>query len=130
MTTLKFDGAARNNPGEAAIGYSITINGTEVETESQRIGYGTNNEAEYRALIEGLEAIRERGHTHVTAIGDSELIVKQFQGKYKCNATNLRPLYERAKTLADSFDEFAIQHTSRENNTRADALANRAFNSE
>lgn len=122
-----FDGASRGNPGPSAVGYSIEDNGTEVDYGSKRIKDGTNNEAEWKALIIGLKSASKKGFSKVVAIGDSELIVRQMLGEYRVNAENLQPLYREALEVVDSFDEFSIKHVSRNGNARADKLANRAI---
>ena len=124
---LHFDGASRGNPGPSAIGYRLSDGETTIE-DGESIGYHTNNEAEYEALIKGLEIARDHGYLHITVIGDSELIVKQVSGEYSCNAQNLQPLHEKAVELAERFDTFEIQHTLRGGNARADGLANAALN--
>lgn len=123
---ITFDGGARGNPGPAAIGYTIEVDGQVVEG-SERIGKATNNEAEYHALIGALEEAHQRGCTVVETKGDSELIVKQVRGEYDVNARNLQSLYQQVQQLIQSFERFEIDHVGREENVDADRLVNQAF---
>lgn len=125
---LYTDGASRGNPGQAAIGVVITEPGGElVEEISEAIGLATNNVAEYTALIRGLERALELGAGAVQVFSDSELMVRQLQGAYKVRNEGLIPLYEQAKRLLSRFAEAAVTHIPREQNSRADELANRAL---
>ena len=122
-----FDGASRGNPGPAAIGWVLVSGDGIVAEGGEAIGRATNNEAEYEALIATLEAARARGFEHVSARGDSELIVKQLRGEYDVNAPNLRERRVRVLELLEGFDEWDIEHVPRAVNERADALANEAL---
>lgn len=124
---LRFDGASRGNPGEGAAAYVIADDGGVVAEDAETIGEATNNEAEYAALIAGLEAVEELGFDGVEVLGDSELVVKQVRGEYDVNATNLRPLHATVRELAEAFASFEIRHVPREVNARADELANDAL---
>lgn len=127
MTTIvEFDGASRGNPGPAGVGYRVLPDGDGVEGH-EYIGEATNNEAEYRALISGLESALEKGYTHVIAEGDSQLVVRQVRGQYNVGAENLLPLYEQARDLVQQFDRFEIRHVKRTKNEGADDLANEAL---
>lgn len=127
MTTIvEFDGASRGNPGPAGIGYRVLPDGDGVEGHDY-IGEATNNEAEYRALIRGLESALEKGYTDVIAEGDSQLVVRQVRGQYNVGAENLVPLYEEARELVNQFDYFEIRHVKRSKNEGADDLANEAL---
>lgn len=127
MTTIvEFDGASRGNPGPAGIGYRVLPDGNGVEGHDY-IGEATNNEAEYQALIHGLESALEKGYTDVIAEGDSQLVVRQVRGQYNVGADNLLPLYERARELVEQFDRFEIRHVKRTKNEGADDLANEAL---
>ncbi len=129
--TVIADGAARGNPGPAAIGVVIMDETNQIVRElSWSIGHATNNQAEYRALIAGLEAVLELGATAVTVNMDSELVVRQLQGSYKVKSPKLLPLFQRASQLRARFESFHIAHIPRELNRRADALANRALDIE
>jgi len=122
------DGAARGNPGPAAIGVTIKDeNGTQVTNISQRIGSTTNNQAEYRAVIAALEKAVDIGARQVTVKSDSELVVKQIQGRYRVKNIALRPLYQKVVRLIGSFEDFSITAIPRTQNTEADKLANKAL---
>ena len=125
-TIVEFDGASRGNPGPAGIGYRVLPNGQGVEGH-EYIGEATNNEAEYTALIRGLESALEKGHTDVVAEGDSQLVVRQVRGQYNVGAENLIPLYEEVRELLEEFDSFEIRHVKRSQNEGADDLANEAL---
>lgn len=122
------DGASRGNPGPAAIGAAIYDDGgREVHTVSQRIGRATNNEAEYRAAIAGLEAALALGARDVHLMMDSELVVRQLSGRYKVRNPALRRLFGRVKDLQWRFASFSADSIPREQNKRADRLANEAL---
>lgn len=125
--TVRFDGASRGNPGPAGIGYVVEADGNAIAEGSDTIGTATNNEAEYRALIEGLRRARSEGVERVDVEGDSQLIVRQVRGEYSVNAENLEPLHDRAIELGSSFESFSIEHVPRGDNSRPDALANEAL---
>lgn len=125
---VKFDGGARPNPGQGAIGYIVEADDwIEEGSASLDGGETTNIKAEYHALIRGLEVARQEGCTAVEAKGDSELVVKQMQGEYGVNEPSLYPLYDRARELADEFENFEIWHVQREKNWEADRLVEKAF---
>ena len=122
------DGAARGNPGPAAIGATIKDDkGNLIARISRRIGITTNNQAEYIAIITALEEAIKRGATHVELKSDSELVVKQINGRYKVKNTALRPLYQKVVQLTGSLEGFTIAYIPREQNSEADALANKAL---
>ncbi|HZP26798.1 MAG TPA: ribonuclease HI family protein [Dehalococcoidia bacterium] len=126
--TVYADGASRGNPGRAAIGSAVyDESGRLVEEISQAIGFATNNVAEYRSAIAGLEAARRRGAGAVELRMDSELVVRQLQGRYRVRHPNLRPLWTQLTSLAGAFPSFRVRHVPREMNKVADALANRAL---
>ena len=126
--TIYVDGAARGNPGPAAIGVVINDKrGRLIAGISRRIGRTTNNEAEYGALIAALEQADDLGAKEVDIKSDSELLVKQVNGRYRVKAANLKPLYRKVKQLQGSFDIFSITHVPRQQNTEADKLANKAL---
>ena len=126
---LHCDGAARGNPGPAAIGAVLFAPGRvePVVAISERIGRATNNEAEYRALIAGLQAALEAGVTRLLVRLDSELLVQQATGNYRVKAANLKPLFERLRALARRFASITFEHVPRERNSIADDLANAAL---
>jgi len=125
---LKTDGAARGNPGPAGIGAHLTARDGRVLAEvSEYLGEATNNVAEYRALIAGLERALELGVTTIEVFADSELMVKQLGGQYRVKHPGLIPLYERARALLRRFAAAKVGHVRRELNTEADRLANAAI---
>lgn len=131
MTTpavIHFDGGARPpDNGPAAIGYTVEIDGSTEERGHDRIGTATNNEAEYRALIRGLEVTSEKGCTEVEARADSQLIVRQVAGEWQTKGPHLRKFRDRVREVAEEFEQFEIQHIPREKNRVADALVEQAF---
>jgi ribonuclease HI len=125
---VNVDGGARGNPGPAAIAAVISTPGGEViEERGERIGRATNNVAEYRALLLGLERARALGAREVELIGDSELVVRQVRGEYKVKNPDLRPLRDRVVDALGHFDEWSIRHVRREDNAAADQLVNAAL---
>ena len=124
VVTLYVDGAAKGNPGPAGIGVLVELEGEVLKEYSGFLGKATNNVAEYKALIKGLEIVRKLGAKRVNAISDSELIVRQMNGQYKVKNEKLLPLYQSARDLVGSLDAFRIRHVSRSENQHADRLAN------
>jgi len=126
--TVFFDGASRGNPGPAAIGVVIQnqTGGTIGET-SEAIGQATNNFAEYTALIRALQQARRLGAVEVECRSDSELVVRQMKGEYGIKSKSLLPLAREAQSLRREFRKFSIRHIPREQNKRADQLANLAL---
>ena len=125
---LYADGASRGNPGPASIGAVLyDPNGDTVIEVSEVIGEATNNVAEYRALIAGLEAALGLGVTRIQVRLDSLLLVRQIRGEYRVKAVGLQPLYRRVRSQVSRFDGFWIEHVRRERNTVADGLANAAL---
>ncbi|MDQ6878619.1 MAG: ribonuclease HI family protein [Candidatus Dormibacteraeota bacterium] len=122
------DGAARGNPGPAALGVVIEDDqGMRLRGLHRYIGKATNNEAEYHALIEGLKAASDWHPDRLEVYLDSKLVVEQINGRYRVKKAELQPLHKRAKELLDSFGEVVVAHVERERNRGADALANRAL---
>jgi ribonuclease HI len=125
------DGGSRGNPGPSAIGVVIEdVEGEPLESISRAIGITTNNVAEYRALLAGLEAAGGMGAGQVEVVSDSELLVKQMRGEYKVKSEGLKPLHAEARDRARRFSRFTIRHVARDQNARADALVNRALDEE
>ena len=125
---LYVDGAARGNPGPAGIAAVIQDEGgNPIASFSRRIGSATNNQAEYQALIAGLEKVVNLGIREVEVRSDSELVVRQLSGRYRVKNAALKPLYQRVKQLLSSIESFTISHIPRERNVEADRLANRAL---
>src|SRR2546427_13236244 len=122
---LHTDGGARGNPGPAGIGVVLTDERGEVIGElAQPIGRATNNVAEYKALIAGLELALEKGVTDLDVKVDSELVASQMKGEWKIKKDVLRSLAVRAQTLMRRFERVSISHVRREYNADADKLAN------
>lgn len=122
------DGAARGNPGPAS--YAVVVcdpDGRPRDTLSKYVGRATNNVAEYYALIAALDYAHAHGITKLRVRSDSELLVRQMQGRYKVKSADLRPLHERARKLAAGLEYFSVEHVPREQNRKADALANAAL---
>lgn len=125
------DGGARGNPGPSAIGVVVlNSDGNTLEEVSEYIGEATNNQAEYRAVIEAMERALGLGATKVKLFLDSELIVRQLTGKYKVKNEGLIPLFGKVLSLSSEFEHVDFQHVAREKNKRADALVNKALDKE
>ncbi len=119
------DGGARGNPGPAAAAAVAAEPGGEVVAEeSAYLGDATNNVAEYRALLLGLELARRLGGREVEVINDSELVARQVGGQYKVKHAGLRPLHREAMQALRSFDRWSVRSVRRERNERADELVN------
>ena len=123
------DGASRGNPGPAALGFVVYHEGEELFSRGDTLGTRTNNQAEYEALVAGLAAVRELGFVRVEIAMDSELIVRQLEGRYKVKNAALKPLYEMARLRLTEFSDWSIRHVPRAENRIADALANEALDS-
>jgi ribonuclease HI len=122
------DGGARGNPGPAAIGVVLSeAGGTLLEQHGERIGETTNNVAEYRALLRGLERARALGATEVEVVGDSELVAKQVNGEYKVKHAGLKPLHAQALDALRGFASWRVRTVPRAQNAAADALVNAAL---
>jgi ribonuclease HI len=122
------DGGARGNPGPAAAAAVIeSSDGQLLGEHAQLLGRTTNNVAEYRALMLGLERARELGASEVEVVGDSELIAKQVLGEYKVKNEALRPLHREATNALRGFDSWSIRTVPRAQNADADALVNAAL---
>lgn len=126
--TVEFDGGSRGNPGPAGLGAVVrAADGTPLVTLGRFIGRATNNVAEYKGLIAGLEKALELGATNVLVCGDSELIIRQMNGQYRVRHPAMLPLYERAQELARQFKSIRFQHNLRHKNQLADKLVNLAI---
>jgi ribonuclease HI len=122
------DGGARGNPGPAAIAAVVsTPEGEVVEEHGERIGEATNNVAEYRALLLGLDRARARGAREVELIGDSELVARQVRGEYKVKDDALKALHAKVVKALAELDSWSIRHVRREDNAEADRLVNVAL---
>jgi ribonuclease HI len=132
MTLERFiiytDGASSGNPGPAAIGAVIKDGqGRVVSRISRTIGRATSNQAEYRAIIAALEEAARLGAGAVDIKSDSELVVKQLNGRYRVKKATLRPLYQKVVQLVGSLEAFTITHIPRTQNREADRLAGKAL---
>jgi ribonuclease HI len=126
--TVNVDGGARGNPGPAAIGVVVRNGDGEVlEERAERIGRATNNVAEYRALLAGIEMAAARGASAIDLVGDSELVVRQLEGRYKVKDAILRELHAQVREALAGFEGWTIRHVRREGNAEADRLVNQAL---
>jgi ribonuclease H / adenosylcobalamin/alpha-ribazole phosphatase len=122
------DGGARGNPGPAAYGYVLeSEDGTVLAARGEAIGTATNNVAEYRALVAGLEKALELGVDDLEVVSDSELLVKQMRGEYKVRKPTLRELSAQATALAEQLGSVTYTAVRREHNELADQLVNEAL---
>jgi ribonuclease HI len=122
------DGGARGNPGPAAIGVVVSDpDGAVVDEVAERIGVATNNVAEYRALLRGLQRAAALGAREVELINDSELVARQLSGDYKVKHPAMKPLHEEAIAALGGFDRWRIRSVPRAQNAHADALVNKAL---
>jgi ribonuclease HI len=122
------DGAARGNPGPAGAGVHIEDeSGESVEQITRYLGETTNNVAEYRALLLGLEHAKSLGARAVEIRADSQLMIRQMTGEYRVRNPDLQELNRQARTLERRFEHVAYVHVSRDKNREADRLANRAI---
>src|SRR6202161_3679505 len=124
------DGASRGNPGPASYAVVLRDSSGKIVLElAKNIGRETNNVAEYYSLLAALDYATSQGIVALRIRSDSELLVRQIQGRYKVKSPDLKPLYERASKMVRQLKYFAIEHVRRELNTDADALANVALDS-
>jgi ribonuclease HI len=122
------DGGARGNPGPAAAGAVVSSpEGDVLDEAAEAIGVATNNVAEYRGLLLGLQRARELGASEVEVVNDSELIAKQVNGVYKVKHPDMKPLHAAALQALGAFDRWSIRSVPRAQNTAADALVNQAL---
>ena len=122
------DGGARGNPGPAAVAAVVsTPDGETLAERKAYIGEATNNVAEYRALLLGLQLAQELGAREVEVVNDSELIARQIGGEYKVKHAGLKPLFIEAMRELRCFHKWAVRPVRREQNTRADELVNEAL---
>ncbi|MBI2339889.1 MAG: ribonuclease HI family protein [Deltaproteobacteria bacterium] len=121
------DGASRGNPGEAGAGALLVSAGGKEIPLSRYLGTKTNNQAEYAALLMGLEELKKQKAGEVEIRADSELMVRQLKGEYRVKNEGLIPYYEKAKNLLKSFEKVSFCHVPREENKEADKLANEAI---
>jgi len=122
------DGGARGNPGPAAVGAVVTTpDGDPVAERGLYIGEATNNVAEYRAVLLGIQLAREAGAREVEIVNDSELVARQIGGQYKVKHAGLRPLFIETMRELREFDRWTVRNVRRESNERADELVNQAL---
>ena len=122
------DGGSRGNPGEAGFGIVLENPSGDVVREVQGyLGTGTNNLAEYHALLVALETARDMGCKSLQVYSDSQLVVSQIRGFYRVKTPHLMPLFDRVRRLIRAFSTFRITHIPREKNREADRLANIAI---
>ena len=127
ITEVYVDGASRGNPGESGIGVLVIYPDSRRKEIREYIGKGTNNEAEYKALIAALGCLRREKISEVKIHTDSQLVASQMNGLWKVKDPKLRILHSEAKKLASSLAALEIEYVPRENNAEADALANEAI---
>ena len=122
------DGGSRGNPGPAGAGYVLkNTNGSEILAKGVYLNENTNNFAEYSGVIEALKSAAEIGAEKIKLFSDSQLMVRQINGEYKVKSPNLKPLYQEAISLLGRFKSWEVIHVYRENNKRADEMANKAM---
>jgi len=126
-TIMNFDGASKGNPGLSGAGAVIYENGEEIWSAAEFLGYKTNNQAEYQALILGLKGALNLGITVLSVFGDSLLVVNQINGIYKVKSSSIFNLYEEVLALRDRFEYIEFNHVYRDKNKRADELSNIAL---
>ncbi|HXK52406.1 ribonuclease HI family protein [Candidatus Nomurabacteria bacterium] len=124
---LNTDGGARGNPGHGAAGIVIFENDAVKHTRKKYLGICTNNEAEYLALILGLEEAIKHGYKNIVCRLDSELVVKQLTGVYKVKTPHIKILHDKAATLVKKFSTVIFTHVPRSQNSGADSLVNEAI---
>ena len=125
------DGGARGNPGPAAIGVVISdSDGELLEELGETIGIATNNVAEYRALLKGLERARALDAREIEIVNDSELVARQVTGAYKVKHPAMKPLHAEAVAALQDFDRWRIRSVPRAENARADELVNEALDAD
>jgi ribonuclease HI len=122
------DGGARGNPGPAAAAAVLsTPDGAVVDEVAEPIGHATNNVAEYRGLLLGLERARALGATEVEVVNDSELVAHQINGRYKVKHPDMKPLHAEATSALAGFARWSLRSVPRAQNADADALVNQAL---
>lgn len=122
---VRCDGGSRGNPGPGAAAYALfDPTGREIEARGEYLGSVTNNVAEYRGLLQGLQAAARHGASRLTVFMDSELVVRQMTGEYRVKHAGLKPLHEEARREARRFQGVDYRAVRREENARADQLVN------
>jgi ribonuclease HI len=124
LYTLNFDGACKGNPGKGASASVIFENGKIIDQSAIYYSRTTNNIAEYKGLLLGLQRAKDLGIKKIKVYGDSMLVIRQIKGEYKINNQTLKDIYLQIIELLVAFDDISIDHVYRVNNKEADALAN------
>ncbi|MFL5872969.1 MAG: ribonuclease HI family protein [Solirubrobacterales bacterium] len=125
---VNVDGGSRGNPGPAAIGVVVRdADGEVIEKLGEKIGVETNNVAEYRALLKGIELAAAHGADDLELVGDSQLVVRQVEGRYKVKHADMKALHAAVKKALAPFDSWSIRHVGRAENADADRLVNEAL---
>jgi ribonuclease HI len=128
QVVVHVDGGSRGNPGPAAAAAVVSTPAGEVLDEAAvPLGHTTNNVAEYRALLLGLERARALGAGEVDVVNDSELVAHQVNGRYRVKHPDLKPLHAEALAALGGFARWTVRNVPRAENARADALVNRAL---
>ena len=122
------DGASRGNPGESGVGVVIDFGSGEKKEIKKYLGIGTNNQAEYKALITALENLKKYSEEEISIFTDSQLIANQINGLWKVKDSDLSKLFIKAKNYLKKFKKITITHIRREKNKEADRVANEAIN--
>lgn len=125
---MRIDGGSRGNPGPAA--WAVVVEGADgarLDAFAKVLGKTTNNVAEYEGLVAALSYAIDHHHPRVKVISDSELLVRQMQGRYKVKSADLQPLFQQAQEMARKLEVFSIEHVRREQNREADRLVNEAL---
>jgi len=123
---IEIDGSSRHNPGPSGIGVRVTDGGRTVREVSRRVGIRTNNQAEYLALLCGLEIARDYPGRQVVVQTDSELLQRQLSGRYRVRNPGLKALHQKAQALLARLPGVRVVHVPREENRAADRLAREA----
>lgn len=125
---LRIDGGSRGNPGPGAFAVVVeSADGTRLDALTNVLGETTNNVAEYEGLLAALSYAIDHHHPRVKVVSDSELLVRQMQGRYKVKSADLKPLFQQAQEMARKLEAFSIEHVRREQNREADRLVNEAL---
>ena len=131
MAVLYVDGGARGNPGPAGVGAVLEDDaGNELARANAYIGEATNNVAEYRALLLGLERARELGVRDLEIVNDSQLVARQLTGEYRVKNEDLKLLHDQARRALREFEHWSVRSVPREKNEVADALVNEAIDAQ
>jgi ribonuclease HI len=126
--TVHVDGGARGNPGPAAAAAVVSdADGQVLDEAAEELGVATNNVAEYRGLLLGLQRAKLLGATEVDVVNDSELVAKQVNGEYKVKHADMKPLHRAATEVLAGFDAWSVRSVPRAQNAHADALVNQAL---